>query len=72
MTKTYQINSFLDVQTLHEQARKCPYTVTVFDSRHSNADAKSILGLMSLVYTDPVRISCETDSFFSALPLQAI
>lgn len=72
MTKTYMIDNFLDLQTLHEQARKCPYTVTVFDSHHSNADAKSILGLMSLIYADPVRISCEADSFFSTIPLHEV
>ena len=74
MTKTYKLDSFLDVQTLNEQAKKSPYTVTVFDSKHSWADAKSILGLMSLLYAEPVRVNIESGNdyadglFLASLP----
>lgn len=68
MTKTYKMDSFLDVQTLNEQAKKCPDTVTVFDANHFWADAKSLLGLMSLYYAEPIKITCETESFFHQLP----
>ena len=43
MTRTYKLDSFLDVQTLNELAKKCNYTVTVFDAKHSWADAKASL-----------------------------
>lgn len=72
MTKTYKMDSFLDVQTLNEQAKKCPATVTVFDANHSWADAKSLLGLMSLLYAEPIRITCDTDDFFHHLPFKEV
>ena len=72
MTAKYFIESFTDVQVLYEQARKCHDTVLVFDSKRSCANAKSILGLMSLSYIDPVEISCESESFFSTLPFKEI
>lgn len=72
MTKTYKMDSFLDVQTLNEQAKKCNDTVTVFDANHSWADAKSLLGLMSLLFAEPVMVTCDTDSFFYQLPFKEV
>ena len=42
--------------------------VTVFDTNGSNANAKSILGLMSLSYVEPVAIECENATFFTHIP----
>lgn len=74
MTRTYKLDSFLDVQTLNELAKKCNHTVTVFDAKHSWADAKSILGLMSLLYAEPVRVNVDSGNdyvdglFLTSLP----
>lgn len=59
MIKSYKIESFIDVQTLHDLATNSVAHVTVFDTNGSNANAKSILGLMSLSYVEPVAIECE-------------
>lgn len=78
MTRTYKLDSFLDVQTLNELAKKCNYTVTVFDVKHSWADAKSILGLMSLLYAEPVRVNVDSGNdyadglFLTSLPFTEV
>lgn len=72
MVKQYKIETYTDVQVLHEQAKSCIESVTVYDSRHSYANAKSILGLMSLSYIEPVTVSCELGSFFQHLPLNEV
>lgn len=68
MIKTYKIESFIDVQTLHELATNSIDHVAVFDANGSNANAKSILGLMSLSYIEPVAIECENATFFTHIP----
>lgn len=72
MVKQYKIENFTDVQVLHEQAKACIESVTVYDSKHSHANGKSILGLMSLSYVELVSISCELESFFHHLPLNEV
>lgn len=69
MVKQYKIETFTDVQVLHEQAKACIESVTVYDSKRSHANGKSILGLMSLSYVEPVFVECELESFFQHLPL---
>ena len=69
MVKQYKIETFTDVQVLHEQAKACIESVTVYDSKPSHANGKSILGLMSLSYVEPVSVECELESFFQHLPL---
>lgn len=68
MIKTYKIESFIDVQTLHELATNSIDHVAVFDANGSNANAKSILGLMSLSYVEPIAIECENATFFTHIP----
>lgn len=68
MIKTYKIESFIDVQTLHELATNSIDHVTAFDANGSNANAKSILGLMSLSYIEPIAIECENATFFTHIP----
>jgi hypothetical protein len=68
MIKTYKIESFIDVQTLHELATNSIDHVAVFDANGSNANAKSILGLMSLSYIEPIAIECENATFFTHIP----
>ena len=78
MTRTYKLDSFLDVQTLNELAKKCNHTVTVFDATHSWADAKSILGLMSLLYAEPVLVNVDSGNdyadglFLASLPFTEV
>ena len=68
MIKSYKIESFIDVQTLHELATNSIDHVAVFDANGSNANAKSILGLMSLSYVEPIAIECENATFFTHIP----
>lgn len=68
MIKTYKIESFIDVQTLHELATNSIDHVAAFDANGSNANAKSILGLMSLSYIEPIAIECENATFFTHIP----
>ncbi len=68
MIKSYKIESFIDVQTLHELATNSIDHVAVFDANGSNANAKSILGLMSLSYIEPIAIECENATFFTHIP----
>lgn len=72
MVKQYKIETFTDVQVLHEQAKACIESVTVYDKSHSCANGKSILGLMTLSYVEPVSVECELESFFQRLPLQEV
>ena len=65
MIKSYKIESFIDVQTLHDLATNSVAHVTVFDTNGSNANAKSILGLS---YVEPVAIECENATFFTHIP----
>lgn len=68
MIKSYKIESFIDVQALHELATNSIDHVAVFDANGSNANAKSILGLMSLSYIEPIAIECENATFFTHIP----
>lgn len=72
MVKQYKIETFTDVQVLHEQAKACIESVTVYDKSHSCANGKSILGLMTLSYVEPVSVECELESFFQRLPLNEV
>lgn len=72
MIQRYKIETYTDVQVLQEQAKKCHESVTVYDYKHSHANAKSILGLMSLSYEEPVSIECDLESFFAMLPLEKV
>lgn len=56
MTRTINITKFSEVRALQSVASEYPIDIWVEDANGSGADAKSLLGLMSLSYTDPVKI----------------
>lgn len=56
MTKEIKITNFSEVRILQHVASEYPIDIWVMDSNGSSADAKSLLGLMSLSYTEPVKI----------------
>lgn len=62
MVRSTKITSFRQVQMLVKIASKIPEKIGVHDGNGSVADAKSILGLMSLDYSRPVNIVSESES----------
>ncbi|HIX16893.1 MAG TPA: HPr family phosphocarrier protein [Candidatus Gemmiger faecavium] len=62
MVRQVKVSSFSEVQGIVSAAAKCENDVGVHDMRGSIADAKSILGMMSLDYSSPVNIVCENDN----------
>lgn len=61
MCREAKIANFGQVQNLVKTASRLSADVGVHDFRGSIADAKSILGLMSLDYSRPVKIVSEDD-----------
>ncbi len=59
MVKQVKISSFSEVKNIMTAATKCLDDIGVHDTKGSIADAKSILGLMSLDYTKPVMLVSE-------------
>lgn len=59
MVKDVRITSFSDVRRVVAFASKLPDEVGVHDAKGSIADAKSLLGMMSLSYATPVKIVSE-------------
>lgn len=62
MMREVSIHSFSQVQHLVSTACEYKESVGVHDARESIADAKSILGMMSLDFTRPVRIVADNES----------
>lgn len=62
MVRSMKITNFRQVQMLVNAASKIPEEIGVHDGNGSVADAKSILGLMSLDYSRPVNIVSESES----------
>ena len=56
MTKEIKITNFSEVRTLRHVASESSIDSWVMDSNGSSADAKSLLGLMSLSYAEPIKI----------------
>ena len=56
MVKQVKISSFTEVKNIMNAASGCCDDIGVHDAKGSIADAKSILGLMSLDYTKPVML----------------
>lgn len=56
MTKEIRITNFSEVRALQSVASEYPIDIWVEDSNGSSADAKSLLGLMSLSYLEPVKV----------------
>lgn len=61
MVKQVKISSFSEVKNIMNAATKCLDDIGVHDGKGSIADAKSILGLMSLDYTHPVMLVSENE-----------
>lgn len=61
MVKQVKVSNFTEVKGIVSAAAKCYNAVGVHDMKGSIADAKSILGMMSLDYSHPVKIVCEDE-----------
>lgn len=61
MVRQVKVSNFAEVQGIVSAAAKCYNDVGVHDMKGSIADAKSILGMMSLDYSHPVKIVCEDE-----------
>ena len=61
MVKQVKISSFTEVKNIMNAASGCYDDIGVHDAKGSIADAKSILGLMSLDYTKPVMLVSENE-----------
>lgn len=61
MVRQIKVSSFTEVKGIVSAAAKCNNAVGVHDMKGSIADAKSILGMMSLDYSRPVKIVCENE-----------
>ncbi|HIX18172.1 MAG TPA: HPr family phosphocarrier protein [Candidatus Gemmiger faecavium] len=62
MVRQVKVSNFAEVQGIVSAAAKCYNEVGVHDVKGSIADAKSILGLMSLDFSQPVKIVCEDEN----------
>ena len=63
MVRQVKVSNFAEVQGIVSAAAKCYNEVGVHDMKGSIADAKSILGMMSLDYSRPVKIVCEDEGY---------
>lgn len=61
MIKQVNISNFADVRKIVETASKMPCDVGIHDFNDQIADAKSLLGMMSLSYSHPVKIVSEDE-----------
>lgn len=61
MVKKVRISSFSEVQKVVAAASSCYDEIGVHDARGTIADAKSILGLMDLDYSRPVKVVSENE-----------
>lgn len=62
MVRNIAITSFKQVQKFVAAAQHCTGDVDVHDANGSIADARSILGMMSLDYSRPVKVVCEDET----------
>ena len=61
MVRQVKVSNFAEVQGIVSAAAKCYKELDVHDMKGSIADAKSILGMMSLDYSHPVKLVCEDE-----------
>ena len=61
MEREVRISAFSEVKAIHDAAREIDSEIGVHDFNGSIADAKSLLGLMSLDYSEPVKIVSENE-----------
>ena len=67
MVKQLTVQNFGDVRRIVEAAAGCIDDIGVHDERGAIADAKSILGLMRLDYTHPVKLVSENERELKAV-----
>lgn len=71
MVKEIKVNNFSEVKEIVSAASACVDEIGVHDKNGSIADAKSILGLMSLDYSAPVKLvsenECELDRVYRSV-----
>ncbi|MBQ8646718.1 MAG: HPr family phosphocarrier protein [Oscillospiraceae bacterium] len=60
MIKTVKISNFREVKEIVAAASDCVSDIGVHDVRGGIADAKSLLGLMSLDFSEPVQLVSES------------
>ena len=62
MVKEIKVSNFSEVKEIVSAASSCLDDIGVHDKNGSIADAKSILGLMSLDYSAPVKLVSENEA----------
>lgn len=62
MVKQIKVSNFREVKEIVSAASMSLNEIGVHDMKGSIADAKSILGLMSLDYSKPVTVVCEDEA----------
>ena len=62
MVKELKVSNFREVKEIVSAASGCLDDIGVHDKNGSIADAKSILGLMSLDYSAPVKLGSENEA----------
>ncbi|MEF9853939.1 MAG: HPr family phosphocarrier protein [Hydrogenoanaerobacterium sp.] len=67
MVKLVKLETAEQLREFMNMAWECPDDVGVHTVDNQIADAKSVLGLMSLDYTKPVKVVTESASFMKAL-----
>ncbi len=67
MVKQLTVQNFGDVRRIVDAAAGCIDDIGVHDERGAIADAKSILGLMRLDYTHPVKLVSENERELKAV-----
>lgn len=61
MIHSLKIENFTEVKTINQLAQDLQCDIGIHDANGSIADAKSLLGLMSLDYSKPVSVVCENE-----------
>ncbi|MBC8547395.1 HPr family phosphocarrier protein [Clostridiaceae bacterium NSJ-31] len=67
MVKMIKLETAEQLREFMNLAWECPDDVGVHTVDNKIADAKSVLGLMSLDYTKPVKVVTESDDFMRKL-----
>ena len=62
MVKLINVKNLSEVKEIVSKASRCTDDIGVHDEAGAIADAKSILGLMRLDYTKPVRLVSENEA----------
>ncbi|MDY5498219.1 MAG: HPr family phosphocarrier protein [Anaerobutyricum sp.] len=72
MTRFIKLTEANDLRDFMVLATRSPYEIGVHTDENQIADAKSILGLMALDYSKPVRVVTEDEKFLQKLDRWAV